>query len=231
MSELIVHETDPIVLVGGGKVKKSTLQAAIVHGKTIVAADGAADVVLRYGLVPDAVIGDFDSISTAARKAIPAGRQHRIAEQDSTDFEKCLGLIAAPLVIGVGFSGGRLDHQLAALHGLIRYPEQPCVLLGKRDLVFLAPPEVALDPPVKSRFSLFPMMEVGMRSEGLRWPLDGIGFAPGARIGTSNRVCGPVWLECDRPGMLVILPIAQLDLVVGVLADPGLRRWSVRSGQ
>ena len=37
----------------------------------------------------------------AARAAIPAERLHRIAEQDSTDFEKCLRNIRAPLVVGI----------------------------------------------------------------------------------------------------------------------------------
>ena len=181
------------------------------------------------GILPVAVIGDFDSISAEARRAVPADRLHPIAEQDSTDFEKCLARIAAPMVIGVGFGGGRLDHQLAALHGLARFAAQPCVLLGRRDLVFLAPPELRLDLAKGMRFSLFPMAEVRARSNGLRWALDGIGFAPGARIGTSNQVSGPVRIACDRPAMLIILPAAALGQVVPVLGAPGAPRWPVRS--
>jgi thiamine pyrophosphokinase len=227
----IVHDMRPVTLVGGGKVKKSLLNAAIVYAPKIVAADGAADQALRHDHIPDAVIGDFDSISPAARAAIPAARLHQIAEQDSTDFEKCLSRIDAPLIIGVGFGGGRLDHQLAALHGLLRYPERPCLLLGKRDIVFLAPPKLRIDLPRGTRLSLFPMGKVAAGSDGLRWPLDGIGFAPGARIGTSNRVDGPVRIDTDRPEMLIILPAGQLDRVVRVLSAPGAPRWPARSGQ
>ena len=230
MKQPIVHDLRPITLVGGGKVKKSLLDAAIVHAPRMVAADGGADTLLALGRMPDAVIGDFDSLSAAGRAAIPSERLHPIEEQDSTDFEKCLSRIDAPLVIGVGFGGGRLDHQLAALHGLMRYPDRSCVLLGKRDLVFLAPPELTLELDEGARFSLFPLGEVAAQSSGLRWPLDEIGFAPGVRIGTSNVVCGPgpVRIECDRPAMLIILPVGLLTHLVQALAPARVSRWSVR---
>ena len=230
MKSAIVHDSRPITLVGGGKVKKSLLEAAIVHAPQMVAADGAADTVLALGRMPDAVIGDFDSLSAAGQAAIPSTRLHPIDEQDSTDFEKCLSRIDAPLVIGVGFGGGRLDHQLAVLHGLMRYPDRSCVLLSKRDLVFLAPPEMTLDLEEGTRFSLFPLGEVAARSSGLLWPLDDIDFAPGGRIGTSNIVHGPgpVRIECDRPAMLVILPVALLSQVVRALGSAHAPRWSAR---
>ena len=41
------------------------------------------------------MIGDFDSISDAAQRALPPAALHRIAEQDSTDFDKCLRNIDA----------------------------------------------------------------------------------------------------------------------------------------
>ncbi len=225
----IVHGTRPVTLVGGGKAKKSLLEAAISRAPQLVAADGGADRALCLGWMPDVVIGDFDSISAAAKAAIPSERLHMIGEQDSTDFEKCLSRIDAPLVIGVGFSGGQLDHQLAALHGLMRFPERACVLLGKRDLVFLAPPELRLDLPEGARFSLFPLGEVRAHSNGLRWPVEGIGFAPGARIGTSNVAQGPVHLTCDLPAMLIILPVGLLDFVAEALADKDAPRWPARS--
>lgn len=228
MCAVIVHDSRPVTLVGGGKVKKSLLKAAIVHGSKVVAADGAAKVALKWGIVPEAVIGDFDSVTESARRGIPADHFHLIKEQDSTDFEKCLARIVAPLVICVGFSGGRLDHQLAVLHGLMRFAQQPCLLLGKRDVVFLAPPELRLDLPVGSRFSLFPMGNVAAQSEGLRWRVEGIDFAPGQRIGTSNVAVGPVRLTTDRPAMLVILPTGRFEAAVTALSDPATPRWAAR---
>lgn len=231
MEKPIVHDLRPITLIGGAKVKKSQLKAAIRLAPRVVAADGAAAEALQHGILPEAVIGDFDSLTHKSRAQIPDERLHEIAEQDSTDFEKCLSRIEAPLVIGVGFEGGRLDHQMATIHGLMLYPERPCILLGKRDLVFLAPPDIRLDLPQGERFSLFPMARVNAVSEGLRWPVEGLKFAPGQKIGTSNEVIGPVRVTTDCPAMLIILPVERVDRVHQSLMDPEAVRWPARSEQ
>ncbi|WP_322866890.1 thiamine diphosphokinase [Aquicoccus sp. G2-2] len=211
----------PLTLVGGGKVKKSLLQAAIVHAPRVVAADGGAESVLRHGIMPEAVIGDFDSISRDACAAIPGERLHKVEEQDSTDFEKCLTRMEAPLIIGLGFGGGRLDHELAALHGLMRFPERRCLLVMEHDLAFLLPPVFEIAPPVGSRFSVFPLAEGAARSKGLRWALDGLALMPGRQIGTSNEVSGPVRIESDAPVLLAILPVEQFKQAVQALLAQG----------
>jgi thiamine pyrophosphokinase len=51
-------------------------------------------------------------------------------------------------------------------------------------------------------------------SEGLRWPLSGLDFAPDGMIGTSNEVSGAVRLRMQAPKMLVILPVRYLQAVL-----------------
>lgn len=181
---------------------------------TLVAADGGANVALAAGRVPDAVIGDFDSIEPATRNAIPDARFHHVAEQDSTDFDKCLARIAAPLILAIGFTGARIDHELAVWNVLARRRARHCVVVGGEDVVFLAPPRLDLDLPAGSRFSLFPMSPVRGQSRGLRWPIGGIGFAPDGLAGTSNEVTGPVSLTVEDGALLVILPRASLREVL-----------------
>ena len=176
------------------------------HCCCFLAVDGGADTLLAQNISPVAVIGDLDSIGDQARSQIPADRLHLITEQDSTDFEKCLRHISAPLILALGFTGGRIDHQMAAFHALMRYRHQRCVLLGEEDVVFLAPPEISLNLPKHTRVSLFPLGPVNGDSEGLFWPIDGLAFAPGRTIGTSNRALGPVRLRVSAAHMLVILP-------------------------
>ncbi len=223
----IVNSLSPVTLVGGGKLRRRVLDHALAHAPVVVAADGGAASALKAGIVPQAVIGDFDSLDKQSRERIPEARLHRIAEQDTTDFDKCLKRISAPLIIGVGFGGGRIDHQLAAYHGLMRHPDRSCVLLGHRDLVFLAPSSLALDLPTGTRFSLFPMASVRARSKGLRWPLDNVEFAPGIAIGTSNEALGPLEIEVERAGMLCILPATHLNHVVEVLLKSDQPVWPV----
>lgn len=214
---IIVDADQPVTLLGGGETSAESLAQALGFAPLLVAADGGADRALAYGYTPDAVIGDLDSLGELARRTIPADRLHQIPEQETTDFDKALRSIRAPLVLGVGFLGGRLDHSLAALSGLLARPTPPCLLIGEVDLCFLAPLQLRLTLPIGSRLSLLPLREVSGRSDGLEWPIAGDAFRLGGRLGASNRVSGEVRLEFDAPGMLVILPNEALPAAIAAL--------------
>ncbi|MCE0505294.1 thiamine diphosphokinase [Roseivivax sp. GX 12232] len=223
MIDAIVHSASPVLLVGGGELDKDALRAELSRFDKVVAADGGADAVLAAGGRPDALIGDLDSVSEAARAALPAEAVHEIAEQDSTDFDKCLRNIAAPLVVAMGFLGARVDHQLAAFTVLAQRAERPCLLIGAHDAVALCPPELKIGLPRDTRVSLWPLAEVTGRSDGLHWPIAGMRFAPHATIGTSNRAEGPIRLRMDAPGMLILLPARFAGaLAQALMAAP---RW------
>ena len=213
MNQVIVQSRAGVTLAGGAVFGAKALMRALNFAPRLVAADGGADRLLALGAAPEAVIGDLDSISARAKAAF-AGRIYRVPEQDSTDFDKARRAIAAPFVLGLGFTGGRLDHGLAVLAGLVRQPAPPCLLVSAREVTFAAPAEIALDLPIGSRLSLFPMAPVQGISEGLRWPIDGLAFSPGGVIGTSNAVVGPVRLSFAVPGMLVIVPVSALAAVL-----------------
>lgn len=216
----VLRARQGVTLIGGGAVTGDEVAAALALAPEVMAADGGADQALAHGLMPAAVVGDFDSISDAARAAIAPERLHRVAEQDSTDFEKCLQRLEAPFVIALGFSGRRLDHTLAALSVLMRQPDPPCVMLAEAEAIFPAPADLALDLPPGTRLSLFPMGVVRGTSRGLRWPIDGLEFTPAGRVGTSNEVSGPVRLRLEGP-MLVLLPADHLASAVQAVGGAG----------
>ncbi len=219
---MIVHRSEPVSLIGGGEATEARLKRAMEVAPSLVAADGGADKALTFGVEPIAVIGDFDSVSQATLDAISQEKQHRVDEQDSTDFEKCLRVIDAPLVVGVGFTGARLDHQLAVLNTLVRYPAKRCILLGADDITFLCPPTLRLDMKDGEIVSLFPMGAVEGVSEGLKWPLTGLFCTPDGQISTSNQATGPIDISVTAPKMLAMLPVAYFEAVVeAFLARPG----------
>lgn len=188
-----------------------------------MAADGGAVQALRFGHMPAAVIGDLDSLPHSARAAMPEGALLKISEQDTTDFEKCLTSVEAPLILAMGFTGGRTDHELAVYHALGCHPDRHCVVAGQTDIIFSAPPQITLALEPGERVSLFPLADIAAQSEGLRWDLEGVPFGPLSRVGTSNQALGPVTLRFDRPGMLLILPkSALLQAIVSLRHAP---RW------
>ena len=206
---------EPVTLVGAGPIDPRHLEAALAIAPVAVAADGGGDLALPGGRRFRAVIGDMDSLADPERLRAAGVPVHPIPEQETTDLEKCLYSVEAPLFVGLGFLGGRIDHHLAAMNALVKFARVPVVLVGGEDLCFLCPPELAIDLAAGTRVSLFPMGPVRGRSEGLLWPIDGLAFDPTGRIGTSNAATGGVVrIEFDAPRMLVILPVDLLEPVV-----------------
>lgn len=222
MTRILHRSAGPVTLVGGGPVTPRELAEALALAPEAVAADGGADMALPDGHAFRAVIGDIDSLRDPAGLRARGVPVHEIAEQDSTDLEKCLYSVQAPLFLGLGFLGGRIDHHLAAMNALVTYRHKPVVLIGGEDLCLLCPQDFALDVPAGTRVSLFPMGPVtGLVSEGLRWPVAGLAMAPDGRIGTSNvALGGTLRLGFDAARMLVILPIALLGAVATRLGRP-----------
>jgi thiamine pyrophosphokinase len=214
-----VDTKHPVTLFGGSKVNLEVVNQALHLAPILIAADGGARVALGLGHIPRAVIGDFDSIDADTIAQIPSGRLHQLKEQDSTDFDKCLRNIKAPLILGVGFTGGRLDHELAAYNALVRHPDKRCVLLGEVDLCFVVPDKVRLELPVGTRVSLFPLTRCHVTTTGLRWSFTDMEMAPDGKIGTSNEASADVVeVQVSQPKLLMILPLAHLDAVIAALA-------------
>lgn len=225
MTGSIIRSSGGVTLAGGGALPAALLARALAVAPRLVAADGGLDRALRLGHMPEAVIGDLDSASPEALAQVAPGRLHRVAEQETTDFDKALRSIDAPFVVAVGVSGPRLDHMLAVFNTLARHAHRRCIVLGERDLCFVAPPEMSVSLPAGCRVSLFPMGPVSGTSSGLQWPIDGLSFAPGGMVGTSNHaVGGPVSLRFDAGArMLVILPPETLDAALAALAPQAAR--------
>ncbi|MCR9126056.1 MAG: thiamine diphosphokinase [Rhodobacteraceae bacterium] len=231
MNTPIVTSRAPITLIGGGAADVSDVHAARALAPRIVAADGGARLALAAGITPEAVIGDFDSLDSESRARLPATALHHSDDQNSTDFDKAMQAIRAPVVLGVGFMGLRVDHQLAAFSTLWRFADRPCVLLGAHEVVTLAPPRIEVATAPGDVVSLFPLGPVRGRSEGLTWPIDGLTLEPSGRIGTSNRATGRLALMVDAPGLLLILPRARLGALMSALSvsAPDPARWPVRA--
>lgn len=217
----------PATLVGGGPCTGDDINLALTFAPYLVGVDSGADRVLAAGLVPQRVYGDLDSLSEEGRNVLH-DRLIAVTEQVTTDFDKALRSLAAPVAIAVGFSGGRLDHELAVLNALVRLAQHICLVLGPESVTFLCPPVIHLDLPVGTVLSLFPFAPVGLTNQGLLWPTEGLDFRPDGRVGTSNAVEGPVTLRPTEPAMLVILPRECLPQAFAAVSNAS--RWPARGG-
>ncbi len=106
----IIESAVPVTLLGGGTVYDGDIVEALPLAPVCVAADSGGRHALEADIDLAAVVGDFDSIGPDLER-IPMSRQIHIDEQESTDFDKALRHILAPVVLAVGRTGldfGRL---------------------------------------------------------------------------------------------------------------------------
>ncbi len=213
---MIVHSNDPITLVGGASLDRNDLNKTLTIAPRIVVADGGARHILANDPRPAAVIGDFDSLSDGARKTF-GDILHHVPEQDTTDFEKVLNRVEAPLLIGLGFLGGRLDHSFSALNVLVRARAQKVILIGGEDLIFRLDQQLDLALPVETPIALLPMGPARAWTKGLRWDMDGLPLAPDGMVSSSNKIASEqVSLRVDGP-VLISFPKRFLDVATNAL--------------
>lgn len=114
-----LHKT--VILADGDYPSADRAQQALATARHVVCCDRAAvRYVRRTGRVPDAIVGDLDSLPAAFRKRHAAIAVH-VAEQDDNDLAKafrfCIGRGWRDIVI-LGATGKREDHTLGNISWL-----------------------------------------------------------------------------------------------------------------
>ena len=208
-----------LAIVGGGTVDTDLLRQLRADGAFLVGADGGGDVIAEAGFVPEAIIGDMDSLEDP--DSWEGNTQLvRIAEQETTDFEKTLYATTAPVTVALGMTGKRFDHTLAALDAVARYArDRRIVLVDEHDIALAVSGEFSFAVAAGERVSVHPLAPVTFaRSAGLNYPLDGLRLAPGERTGTSNAATvGPFSIEPgagERGAWLLILDKRHLQALI-----------------
>ena len=181
----------PLVIVGGAGFSRADLLTLQDAGAAIVGADGGADAARDAQVIPEVVIGDMDSLIHADEWQ-ERTRLVRIAEQETTDFEKCLYSTEAPVTVALGVTGRRFDHTLAALDAVARYGDnRRIILVGEADIAISFSGPFGFYAETGERVSVHPLNPVRFaHSEGLYYPLNDLTLAPGVKTGTSNTALG-----------------------------------------
>lgn len=199
-----------LLVTGGLAPDFSVLSARMADFSFVCAADSGLDTLRAWGVRPDLVLGDFDSLRDPAVLAEYEGVVRHPKDKDDTDTELGLKELRARgygRVTMAGGGGGRLDH-LFALRALFELPWGPDAWYAPGELVLRIRGPIELDLKADALISAFPLAggASGMRSAGLRWPLDGLSWGPG-EFGISNRaIGGRANIEPGEGELLVVVP-------------------------
>jgi thiamine pyrophosphokinase len=207
----------PLAIIGGGTVNPALLKELAARQVALVAADGGADALDDAGLVPEAILGDLDSISDRAGWESRTRVIH-IPEQISTDFQKALYSTQAPVTLALGMTGKRLDHTLAALGALHEVArERRVILVDEVDVALALSGPFGFEATRGERISVHPFVPITFeRTEGLFYAMDDLLLDPAGRLGTSNEGTGgrvEIIPKDDTPWLLILGRERLWDLV------------------
>jgi thiamine pyrophosphokinase len=206
-----------LVFAGGDPVDGEVAARLPQSGVMVVAADSGVELALALGRRVDLVIGDFDSADPAAVDAAVAGGaevRRYPADKDQSDLELALHAAragGAQRVIVVGGYGGRLDHFLAnaLLLASPSFADLDIEALVGDALITVIHREARLTGAPGDLCSLLAVggPARGVRTTGLRFPLDGEDLLPGSTRGVSNEFSDPVaTVSVEHGALLAVQP-------------------------
>ena len=199
-----------LILGNGEPPTRALLDEFYSEDKLLLCADGGADTARRYGLKPDYIVGDLDSIS----RDIAGDQTVRFirvdADNTGTDIQKVLrhavelGISEAVLL---GFTGRRTDHLIWNLSVLKTFFEQISLrLVDEYCDMRLIGHHIRYSAAIGQKISLCPLNgpAEGIVTSGLKFALQGENLIPGLRDGISNEVItDPVEIKVERGDLLL----------------------------
>ena len=197
------------LVVTGGPIPAN--QGPLPSADLIIAADGGADNAAALGLTVDLVIGDLDSVSSAAVARAKKVERHP-EDKDETDLELALSAAVAAgtgSVTVVGTLGGRVDHALANLLVAAgdRWANLRIDLRIDGAQAWVVRDHVEIVAQVGDVVSLLAVggRATGVTTTGLAWPLANAEVKPGVGLGLSNRMAAPKAEVVVNDGTLLVI--------------------------
>ena len=190
------------LVVGNRPLSSNVIELA--KNTLVIAADAGADRLLKFNIIPDWIIGDLDSVSD---KTMTKLEEWTITNKDiqKTDLEKAVNYAiekGATDIQIVGWSGGRIDHTLAAL-GLAL--NSKISLIDEQFTVQAITNSKTIKGAENTLFSLIAMPEARVSVTGARWNLQQEKLSMGGR-GVHNEIgpTGTVTIDCHSGNLLLI---------------------------
>ncbi len=188
-----------VLIIGNGNdVEKNRLEKFDIN--FVICADGGLEKAEKLGVVPDMILGDFDSVDAAVLEKY---RQMKIetvtfpSEKDYTDMELSIENAVKKgfkHVIMAGVTGTRLDHTLANIQLLERYHNRgvdiEIIDNNNHIKIITGSADVKIKYEKYCFVSLVPVTEriEGLTLQGFKYPLDNVIVERGTAFLVSNEI-------------------------------------------
>ncbi len=199
-----------LILCNGNPPSEHLFRKYRANSDLFIAADGGGNIALQFGNTPDVVIGDLDSFEGSENDSYELIFR---PGQEANDLEKALDHAKdnqATHVHILGATGLRLDHTLKNLSVLKQYHDHFTELRIVDDFgeIRLVDNSFQEEIEIGTQVSLFPLSGkvTGIRTSGLKYPLENEALENGVRDGSSNEVVAqPVEINYKSGDLLLFV--------------------------
>ncbi|KAA6328625.1 Thiamine pyrophosphokinase [termite gut metagenome] len=168
------YRPEAVILANGEYPVHELPLSLLRQAAYIVCCDGAANEYVRRGFIPDAIVGDGDSISEETKIHF-ANILHKDADQETNDQTKAVEFCIAQgkkHILIVGATGKREDHTLGNISLLMEYAKKVRVQLVTNYGMFTpACGDAMFDSLPGGQVSIFNFGSTQMRADSLEYPL------------------------------------------------------------
>lgn len=189
-----------------------------MYGQNIIAGDRGLEALYQLKIIPNHVVGDFDSVSPEILKFYKKQSQiifHTYhAEKDNTDTDIALNLaiqLKSSKITILGALGRRMDHALANIHILKDGLEAniPCQIIDEHNRIYLINTSIQLekDKIYGKYVSLIPLTSTveGLTLAGFKYPLHDYTLPIGTSLGISNEIVTDTAHIEMKNGILIVI--------------------------
>ncbi|MDF2986806.1 MAG: thiamine pyrophosphokinae [Eubacterium sp.] len=203
------------VIVCNGSIKDyDAIKDFINKGDYIISVDGGASHLRKMGIIPDILLGDFDSaneedIEYFKTQGIQADQFS--AEKDMTDselaIEKALEKGVEEIVF-IGAVGTRFDHSMSnifLLKKLMDVSVKACIV-DEHNYIYMFNETFTMPKKEGYKLSLIPVSDkvTGVTTKGLKYPLNNATMSLGTSWGVSNEFYEDIATVTLGEGILLV---------------------------
>ena len=214
-----VNKVDTLIIAGGDINIENLKEYCKEHvEQNIIAVDKGLEALYQLDIMPNYVVGDFDSVSTKILEFYqnkPQVTFHKYnPEKDNTDTDIALKLaiqLNSSSITIIGALGKRMDHALSNIHILKDALETniPCQILDSNNRIYLVKNNITLykDKIYGKYISLIPLTTTveGLTLKGFQYPLDNASLSIGKSLGVSNEMTQDIATIELKSGILIVI--------------------------
>lgn len=192
-----------VILAAGDFPEQGVARAVLERSEYVICCDSAAEELLQMGRMPDAVVGDLDSLSERVREKL-ADRLHHVPDQNTNDLWKAVSYAVErgfERVTVLGGFGRREDHSIGNVMLLAaRAAELEIRMIASHGEFDFVCEDAQFESWVGQQVSLFtPSAATHISVDGLLYEPPECRL-PGLWYGVSNQSCAEIFtIHTDGP--------------------------------